>query len=139
MAAVKRIRYSLSEHLANYLNEVVAKDVEKAADTGDATHPHYTVGTAGSKLLLFHSDTKDEKVKDKERKHLSRNLIKLGVGYTTTLGQVDKNTKLTIFDIRFKAGEATFKVNLNYHVSKLKLKIFKPLRFKRKKDENITD
>ena len=135
MTAVKRIRYSLSEHLANYLNEVIAKDTESA----NTTHPHYIVGTAGSKLLLFHSDTKDEKVKDKERKHLSRNLIKLGVGYTTTLGQVDKNTKLTIFDIRFKAGEAAFKVNLNYHVSKLKLKTFKPERFKRKKDENITD
>ena len=139
MATAKRVRYSLSEHLANYLNEVVAKDTEKDTETANTTHPHYIVGTAGSKLLLFHSDTKDEKVKDKERKHLSRNLIKLGVGYTTTLGQVSKETKITIFDIRFKAGEAAFKVNLNYHVSKLKLKTFKPERFKRKKDENITD
>lgn len=113
---VKNYRFSVSEKIANYLNEV-----DKIKEKG------VTVGIVGEDLLLQHNTT-DKTEQQKERREVAKELVKLGLGYKTKLGKFDRVCKLTLFNIDFKISENVFKVNLEYYSNKLKRKQIQRLK-----------
>ena len=113
---INNYRFSVSEKIANYLNEV-----DKIKEKG------VKVGIIGENLLLQHN-TIDKTEQQKERREVAKELVKLGLGYKTTLGKFDRVCKLTLFKIDFKVSDNVFKVNLEYYSNKLKRKQLQRLK-----------
>lgn len=113
---INNYRFSVSEKIANYLNEV-----DKIKEKG------VKVGIIGENLLLQHNTT-DKTEQQKERREVAKELVKLGLSYKTALGKFDRVCKLTLFKLNFKVSDNVFKVNLEYYSNKLKRKQLQRLK-----------
>lgn len=120
----KRQRYTTTEKIAEYLNElenIQAENIE--------------VGVVGQNLFVSLKNFNKE-TQDKKHKVLIKEFTKLGLGYKTVPGMIGEEEVIRQYNLKFKDGESFLLTNIEYLQSRNKRRLGKPERFTFKNKKN---
>lgn len=103
-------RKGIYEKITNYINAQ-----KKVVENG------LSVGHTPSGIYLTHC-ADDEKGQKAERLIIASELVKIGLGYKTTLGKKDKFCEMTLFNLNFKLEGSAFTKRLSERIRRQSVK-----------------